>query len=310
MAKRKTIALIACLVITTCIFTSCNKSETSSENAAKTSTKTESTKSVDTQNLGSLTYEGEAFVKINENEPEFTESDTNRFKPGYENYSDLDSLGRCGVCEATVGPETMPTEKRGSIGMIKPTGWHTIKFDFVDGKYLYNRCHLIGYQLTGENANEKNLITGTRYLNIDGMLDAENMVADYVYKTDNHVAYRVTPIFEGDDLLAKGVKMEGKSIEDNGKDVSFNIYAFNVQPGVDIDYHTGKATENDNNEMKNTKSLEDMTMSRSTYILNTKSKKIHLKSCEYAPTKYAEETVLSIEELEKEGYTPCRVCCP
>lgn len=182
-------------------------------------------------------YTGKAYVSINNNIPFF--SDNEMSNASYENYGNLDTLGRCTVCVASVGQDIMPTAERGKIGSVKPTGWHTVKYDFVDGKYLYNRCHLIGYQLTGENANIKNLITGTRYLNIEGMLPFENMVADYVKETNNHVMYRVTPIFDGDNLLATGVLMEGKSVEDRGEGILFCVFAYNVQPGVTIDYMTG-----------------------------------------------------------------------
>lgn len=182
-------------------------------------------------------YSGEAYVELNDNVPNFSKSDLTT--KAFEKYSELDELGRCGVAYANVCTGTMPTEKRGNIGMIKPSGWHTVKYDNVDGKYLYNRCHLIGYQLTAENANEKNLITGTRYLNVEGMLPFENMVADYVEETDNHVLYRVTPIFNGKNLLASGVQMEAYSVEDKGKGVSFNVYCYNVQPDIDIDYSNG-----------------------------------------------------------------------
>ena len=182
-------------------------------------------------------YSGSAYVTVNDNVPFFTESDYTT--TSYESYSPLDELGRCGVAEACVGLDLMPTEERGSIGSVKPTGWQTAKYDFVDGKYLYNRCHLIGYQLTAENANKQNHITGTRYLNVTGMLPFENLVADYIYETGNHVLYRVTPIFEGTDLLASGVLMEAWSVEDNGDGVCFNVYCYNVQPGVVIDYVDG-----------------------------------------------------------------------
>lgn len=158
----------------------------------------------------------------------------------FETYSSLDALGRCGVAFANVCTDTMPTEPRGEIGSVKPTGWHTVRYDdLIDGMYLYNRCHLIGYQLTGENANERNLITGTRFLNMEGMLPFENMVADYVQETGNHVLYRVTPDFQGNELVARGVQMEGYSIEDNGAGICFNVYAYNIQPGIEIDYLTG-----------------------------------------------------------------------
>lgn len=177
------------------------------------------------------------YVVLNDNIPEFTESDFNNNE--LEIYSELDDLGRCGVAFAKVGLETMPTEERGTIGQVKPSGWQTIKYDIVDGKYLYNRCHLIGYQLTSENANVKNLITGTRYLNVVGMLPFENQVANYVQSTRNHVLYKVTPIFENDNLVASGVQMEAKSIEDDGDGVCFNVFVYNVQPGVKINYNDG-----------------------------------------------------------------------
>ena len=185
-------------------------------------------------------FSGAAYVALNDNHPQFTADDL--VMESYEFYSPLDSLGRCGVVMACVGVDIMPTEDRGAIGQVKPTGWHTVKYDFVDGKYLYNRCHLIGYQLTGENANVSNLITGTRYLNIEGMLPFENLVADYVKETENHVLYRVTPVFKGKNLLADGVQMEAFSVEDNGEGVCFNVFAYNVQPGVTIDYATGDSS--------------------------------------------------------------------
>ena len=160
-------------------------------------------------------------------------------EPGYEHYDELDELGRCTAAFAVVGPETQPTEKRGSIGEVRPSGWQMAKYDFVEGKYLFNRCHLLGYQLTGENANERNLITGTRYLNVQGMLPFENAVADYVDATGNHVLMAVTPVFEGSELVARGVHMMAESVEDGGEGVAFNVFCYNVQPGVVIDYGTG-----------------------------------------------------------------------
>ena len=177
-------------------------------------------------------WNGQPYAVLNNNVPEFDDLNTT------EHYDDLDSLGRCGTCYALLGKETMPTEPRGKIGMVKPSGWHTIKYDNIDGRYLYNRCHLIGYQLSGENANEKNLITGTRYLNVEGMLPFENEVADYI-RTGRHVLYRVTPVFIGNDLVATGVKMEAKSIEDD--EIQFNVFCFNVQPGIKINYTTGES---------------------------------------------------------------------
>ena len=187
-------------------------------------------------------YSGEAYAEINGNVPYFTDSEMST--TSYEYYSDLDSLGRCGVCVANIGPDIMPTEERGEIGNIKPTGWHTVKYsEIIEGNYLYNRCHLIGFQLAGENDNEKNLITGTRYLNMDGMLPFENMVADYVTETGNHVLYRVTPIFKGDNLVADGVLIEAESVEDNGSGILFNVFCYNIQPGIVIDYATGDSAE-------------------------------------------------------------------
>ena len=218
-------------------------------------------------------YSGSPYIAINDNQPLFSEDDYTT--EAFEEYAELDYLGRCGVTFACVGIEIMPTEKRGDIGMVKPTGWVTSKYDFVDGRYLYNRCHLIGYQLTGENANTSNLITGTRYMNTEGMLPFENMIADYVKETENHVLYRVTPIFDGENLVASGVQMEAWSVEDDGDGICFNVYCYNVQPGVVIDYATGenwldeKATESE--EVNADKNAE--------YVLNTSSKKIHSPEC-------------------------------
>lgn len=183
-------------------------------------------------------FSTEPYVVINGNEPYFTDDDLTT--EVFETYSDLDDLGRCGVAYANICQELMPTEERGEIGSVKPSGWAQNKYDWVDGKYLYNRCHLIGFQLAGENANELNLITGTRYMNVDGMLPFENMVADYVHETDGHVLYRVTPVYEDDNLLASGVLMEALSVEDKGESIEFCIFCYNAQPGVEIDYTTGE----------------------------------------------------------------------
>ena len=185
-------------------------------------------------------YSGIASVAVNNNVPGFAASDLT--STSYESYSELDSLGRCQVAAASIGKDLMPTQKRGSIGSIKPSGWVQNKYPgIVDAEppYLYNRCHLIGYQLTGENANEKNLITGTRYMNVEGMLPYENLVADYVESTGNHVLYRVTPVFLGNNLVASGVQIEAESVEDSGAGLMFNAYCYNLQPGVTIDYATG-----------------------------------------------------------------------
>ena len=185
-------------------------------------------------------YDGQNYVILNNNEPNFNEN--NLSTESFETYSSKDYLDRCGVAYANIGIDLMPTEERGSIGQVKPTGWHTIKYDIVDGKYLYNRCHLIGHQLSGENANPENLITCTRQMNVEGMLPFENEIADYVKETHNHVLYRVTPIFEGDNLLATGVQMEALSVEDNGKGIKFNVFVYNIQDGITIDYNDGSSS--------------------------------------------------------------------
>ena len=184
-------------------------------------------------------YSGKPYVELCGNQPEFAAEDMT--ETSFERYSELDALGRCGAAYANIGQDLMPTEERGRIGQVKPTGWQTVKYDSVDGKYLYNRCHLIGYQLTAENANEKNLITGTRYMNVEGMLPFENMVADYIKETNAHVLYRVTPVFEGENLLAKGVRMEAYSVEDEGEGICFHVFVYNVQPQIHLDYATGES---------------------------------------------------------------------
>jgi DNA-entry nuclease len=270
-------------------------------------------------------YDGEPYVVIDDNEPNFTEEELQ--PEAYETYGTLDALGRCSIAEASIGEGLMPTEKRGAIGQVKPTGWHTVKYDMVEGKYLYNRCHLIGYQLTAENANEKNLITGTRYMNTEGMLPFENMVADYIKETGNHVMYRVTPVFEGENLVASGVQMEAESVEDQGADLSFNVYVYNVQPGVEIDYKTGESWEANEllpasknsdkagNAVSGTASDKDSSdpVSEQTYILNTSSKKFHKESC--SGVKSMKEKNKKVytgkrEEVIEQGYAPCGNCHP
>ena len=253
------------------------------------------------------TFSGQPYVEIDGNIPDFTPSDL--VTEGYETYAPLDSLGRCGVTMACVGPETMPTEERGEIGQVKPSGWHTVRYDIVDGKYLYNRCHLIGYQLTGENANVCNLITGTRYLNVEGMLPFENEIADYVQETGNHVIYRVTPIFSSNELVARGVQMEAKSVEDNGAGVCFNVYAYNAQPGITIDYATG----NSHLTGVATETTAKTTLVNGDYVLNTSSKKFHEPSCESVKkikTGNRENSNAPREYLISIGYEPCKSCDP
>lgn len=252
-------------------------------------------------------YSGEPYVEINNNEPEFSEDEL--VEESYEYYEDLDDLGRCGVVMADIGSDLMPTEERGEIGQVKPTGWHTVKYDNVDGKYLYNRCHLIGYQLTAENANEKNLITGTRYMNVEGMLPFEDLVADYIQETDNHVLYRVTPVFEGDNLVASGVQMEAQSVEDDGAGVCYNVFVYNVQPGIEINYATGESQETDDvlNETAKNPSVEK------SYVLNTNTMKFHDPSCSGAADikeSNRKEFTGSREELISQGYDPCGRCKP
>ena len=255
-------------------------------------------------------FSGDAYVVIDENKPSFTADEITT--SSFEQYSELDRFGRCGVAIACCGKDLMPRpdEDRGSISSVTPSGWIQAKYDFVDGTYLYNRCHLIGWQLTAENANEKNLITGTRYLNIEGMLPFENMVADYIKETGNHVMYRITPIYNGNDLLPCGVQMEGYSVEDNGEGISFNVYCYNVQPGVTINYATGSSCLSGETlpERPETNAPEDPA---NEYVLNTGSKKIHRPSCSYAQKmseSNRQEFTGDIEELIADGYEKCGSC--
>lgn len=258
-------------------------------------------------------YDGKAYVAVNNNEPFFTDSDMTT--TAFENYSDLDSLGRCGVAYANICKDIMPTEERGKIGMIKPSGWHTVKYDVIKDRYLYNRCHLIGYQLAGENANPKNLITGTRYLNVEGMLPFENLVADYVNNTGNHVLYRVTPMFSGSNLVVNGVLIEAKSVEDNGGGILFNVYCYNVQPGVGINYENGdswldgttgsassgsdtSATENSAAGSSNSETMVHITAT---------GKKYHRAGCRTLKKSDAEVT---LDEAKSMGLSPCGICNP
>lgn len=261
--------------------------------------------------MASFAYDGKPYVVINDNDPDFTDADMTT--TSFERYGELDGLGRCTTAFANIGKELMPAEKRGPIGEVKPTGWQTAKYDNVDGKYLYNRCHLIGYQLTGENANEKNLITGTRYLNVDGMLPFENMVADYIKETNNHVLYRVTPVFSGDNLVASGVHMEAKSVEDNGDGILFNVYCFNAQPGIAIDYATGDSHQDDSIVADDSKSTTAAEANVQTYVLNTNTKKFHKESCNSAKSMDASNKKIytgSRQEIIDMGYEACGVCKP
>ena len=294
----KILSIVLCILLT---FTSCAiKVEPSITSSEQVSSQYEQTKTA-LENIPP--FDGETpYIVLNDNIPNFTEEDLTAIS--FESYSPLDSLGRCGVAFACVGRDIMPTEDRKSIGQVKPSGWQTVKYDVVDGKYLYNRCHLIGFQLTGENANERNLITGTRYLNIMGMLPFENMIADYVKEDNAHVLYRVTPIFEGDNLLASGVQLEGFSVEDNGESICFNVYAYNCQPQITIDYKTGES-EYIPTQIPSVEKTE--------YVLNTNSKKIHKTTCSSVGDineKNRKTVVCTIDELVNSGYSPCKTCNP
>lgn len=271
-------------------------------------------------------YSGAPFVAVNGNIPFF--GDVNSYPASFEKYSELDRLDRCGTAFSAVGKETMPTEPRTSIGQVRPSGWQTVKYDHIDGKYLYNRCHLIGFQLTGENANEKNLITGTRYLNVEGMLPFENMVADFVKETGNHVLYRVTPYFEGTNLVASGVLIEAKSVEDNGEGILFCVYCYNVQPQVKIDYATGNSSFAPVSTAAPTTTTAPKTTTTSAppatdppsapvqdvaYVLNTNTKKFHRPSCsdiKKMSDKNRRNVNWSRDEVVQNGYEACKNCKP
>lgn len=279
-------------------------------------------------------YSGTPYTEVNGNQPYFTEEELTT--QSFETYSELDSLGRCGVAYANVGQDLMPTELRGEIGAVKPTGWHLVKYDNVDGKYLYNRCHLIAYMLAAENANPQNLITGTRYLNVQGMLPFETKVCDYVKNTGNHVLYRVTPIFDGDNLLADGVLMEAYSVEDAGEGISFCVFAYNVQPGIGIDYATGdnwaegsgtyqstvaSVAEETPVPQPETDTAVQITPESSapqesqgiTYVLNTNTKKFHYPTCSSVDDMKEKNKQIytgSRDEVINMGYVPCKRCNP
>ena len=248
-------------------------------------------------------YDGSPWVELNQNTPNFDPDDLTQ--EAFEEYGPLDSLGRCTTAWANVCQELMPTEDRESISSVTPTGWINREYD---GEYLYNRCHLIGFQLTGENANEQNLITGTRYLNVEGMLPFENMVADYVKETGNHVLYRVTPIFDGDNLVASGVEMEAQSVEDQGEGICFHVYCYNVQPGVTIDYATGESWPEGTEQPDAGQSGAGQH-----YVLNTSSMKFHLPDCPGVSNmseQNKQEYTGSREDLIARGYSPCGTCDP
>lgn len=294
------------LIFSICLFGGCKLENGGSEKVILPEENTMAPLTEETITLQNIPeFSGRPYVAIYDNLPLFSKDDYTT--EAFETYAELDSLGRCGVTFACIGKELMPTEDRGNIGQVKPSGWVTAKYDFVDGKYLYNRCHLIGFQLTGENANTSNLITGTRYMNVQGMLPFENMVADYVKETENHVLYRVTPIFEGDNLVASGVVMEAWSVEDEGEGICFNVYCYNVQPGVKIDYATGESTLDESYSEE-----KDNDVNSSQFVLNTSSKKVHKPTCSGA-TGMSEKNKKTIKgtELQQyldQGYEYCGTC--
>lgn len=305
--KRTIRSLFLALLLSLCALfgTSCSTAQ-----PQPTATAVQTTPQETSQTASAFAYEsvpayaGQPYAVINNNQPFFTEEE--RLSLTGEHYAELDELGRCGTAFALVSPETMPTEERGSIGMVRPSGWQTVRYSFVDGQYLYNRCHLIGYQLTGENANEQNLITGTRSLNTQGMLPFENEVADYVEQTGQPVLYRVTPVFVGDELVARGVLMEALSTQDGGTGVRFCVFCYNVEPGVSIDYTDGSSTEVQT-------SPTPQATGQTTYILNTNSKKFHLPDCsgvENMSEKNKQSFTGSRDEVIDQGYTPCQLCNP
>ena len=319
VTKTMRAVLIPLMVAATVLTSACSLSpapeprttqaQDSDQAAADSSTASQSGESISLDSIPA--YSGQPYVTINNNVPDFTDADMQT--TSYEDYSDLDSLGRCGVANAIVGIDLMPTEERGAIGQVKPSGWHTVKYEGIDGNYLYNRCHLIGYQLSGENANEKNLITGTRYLNVTGMLPFEDEVADYVKQNHAHVRYRVTPIFEGDNLVASGVQMEAKSVEDNGASVCYNVYVYNVQPGITIDYATGDSQKSADIQTAVSSDTDSWQSQEKTYVLNTNTMKYHTPDCSSVSdmkTNNRKDYIGTAAELQQQGYEPCGRCHP
>ena len=327
--KRKKYFLLSCILALMLSIAGCGQEtsttelaiqQTQEQQGAPQETKSDTEESPSALSLADIpSYTGSPFIEINGNQPGFTDAD--KTTESFETYSSLDPLGRCGVAYANIGQDIMPTEERDSISEVKPSGWQSVEYDGIDGGYLYNRCHLIGYQLTAENANEKNLITGTRYMNTEGMLPFENLVADYVRETGNHVLYRVNPIFYGDNLVASGVQMEAMSVEDDGAGILFNVYCYNVQPSITIDYATGDSVQTGEYPAK--EGTEGVTGSAGvsgsgqeeehTYILNTNTLKFHKPDCssinqmsehnkgEFSGTR---------DEMIAQGYEPCKNCNP
>ena len=322
--KTKRLTLLTLLLALSLLFAGCDFLMSPADTTAPATTTAATTTAPAPDNADTIDaippYAGYPYVVIAGGVPAFTADEIAAAATSYEYFSPLDSLGRCGVVHASVGVDLMPTEDRGSIGMVKPSGWQTAKYDIVSGKYLYNRCHLIGFQLTGENANEENLITGTRYMNVDGMLPFENMVADYVKETENHVLYRVTPLYRGGNLVADGVTIEAYSVEDEGDGICFFVYVYNVQPGITINYADGTS---------HLSSLPPITTAPTTtakpaapetpaevpatYIVNTNTDKFHKETCRYAediaPANRDEYFGVRSHLIEV-GFEPCGSCKP
>lgn len=303
---KRNFAKIISLLLAILMLTACSEFENIEQTVSKEKeTTTQYTEIAQSESVSEVEpYTVYPYTVINNNIPEFEKTD---YTKSFEKYGELDSLGRCTSCIANIGTDLMPTEERGAIGSVKPTGWQVAKYSNVDGRYLYNRCHLIGYQLSAENANPNNLITGTRYLNIEGMLPFENKVATYVKTTSNHVLYRVTPIFKDDELVARGVQMEAYSVEDNGEGVEFNVYCYNVQPDIEIDYKTGNS-KYVGNEAETIDNGE-----KQKYIVNINTNKFHKEDCPSAKKIKSENKKAYTgykENLVKNGYSPCSQCNP
>ena len=303
---KRNFAEIISLLLAILMLTACSEFENIEQTVSKEKeTTTQYTEIAHSKSVSEVEpYTVYPYTVINNNVPEFEKTD---YTKSFEKYGELDSLGRCTSCIANIGTDIMPTEERGAIGSVKPTGWQVAKYSNVDGRYLYNRCHLIGYQLSAENANPNNLITGTRYLNIEGMLPFESKVATYVKTTSNHVLYRVTPIFKDNELVARGVQMEAYSIEDDGEGVEFNVYCYNVQPDIEIDYKTGNSKYL-GNEAETIDNGE-----KQKYIVNISTKKFHKEDCPSAKKIKSENKKAYTgykENLVKNGYSPCSQCNP
>lgn len=303
---KRNFAKIISLLLAILMLTACSEFENIEQTVSKEKeTTTQYTEIAQSESVSEVEpYTVYPYTVINNNVPEFEKTD---YTKSFEKYGELDSLGRCTSCIANIGTDLMPTKERGAIGSVKPTGWQVAKYSNIDGRYLYNRCHLIGYQLSAENANPNNLITGTRYLNIEGMLPFENKVATYVKATSNHVLYRVTPIFKDDELVARGVQMEAYSIEDDGEGVEFNVYCYNVQPDIEIDYKTGnsKYVGNEAEAIDNGEKQK--------YIVNISTKKFHKEDCPSVKKIKSENKKAYTgykENLVKNGYSPCSQCNP